>query len=310
MSDIQKNVSSNQDDGFDLDLNEILLVCWKQKISLMIITAIFAISSIIYSLYLPNIYISSSLLTPVQSQSQSSPADSSAFGSLASLAGVGFSSYSSKSGEIARETILSRDFFKHLMSFDGVLPNLLAVERYDQNSQSIKYDSTIYNAKEQSWVNDAPHYLDAYKIYRQIISCNLDRRTNFVTLSVTHISPVFASELVSLIIRELNLLQRERDLQESQSSLDYLYNQFDNAMDVDIKLSINQLIEGQIKTQMLAKVTTHYILQPIDEPFIPKEKSGPSRLRIVMIFTFIGLILGVVFITGRHLLKNSQTNRA
>jgi LPS O-antigen subunit length determinant protein (WzzB/FepE family) len=148
--------------------------------------------------------------------------------------------------------------------------------------------------------------LDAYKIYRQIINCNIDRRTNFVELSIAHKSPIFAEELVSLIVRELNLLQRERDMVESQSSLEYLYNQFDEVQDIDIKLSINQLIEGQLKTQMLAKVRTYYILQPIDMPYIPREKSSPSRSRIVVVATIFGLLAGVIFVVGRHFFFNSE----
>lgn len=299
----------NQDSKIndDIDIKEIFLVCWNQKILLSLITSIFAIGSIFYSLSLSNIYISSSLLSPAKGlQSESSSADSSTFGSLASLAGMGFSSYGSKSGEIARETILSRDFFKHLISFDSILPKLVASKSYDTNSGSIIFDTNLYDPVKKSWVAGEPHYLDAYKIYRQIVKCNLDRRTNFVELSIAHKSPIFAEELVSLIVREINLLQRERDILESQSSLEYLYEQFNNVMDIDIKLSINQLIEGQLKTQMLAKVRTHYILEPIDEPFIPKEKSSPSRLRIVVLATIVGLLAGIVFVVGRHFFFNSE----
>ena len=242
-------------------------------------------------------------------QSQSSSADSSAFGSLASLAGVGFSSYGSKSGEIARETILSRDFFQHIISFEGVLPKLMAAKKFDSASNAIVFDSAIYDPDSKTWTSGVPHYLDGYKIYSQIIRVNLDRRTNFVVLSATHISPIFAADLVSLILREINLLQRERDIVESQSSLEYLYEQFDNTMDIDIKLSINQMIEGQLKTQMLAKVRTHYILQPIDAAFIPRDKTSPSRLRIVIFTTVVGFFIGIILLVARHFFYPSQIRK-
>ena len=299
----------NQDDKIndDIDIKELFLICWDHKILISLITSIFAIASIFYSLSLSNIYISSTLLSPAKgTQSQSSPADSTAFGAAALLGGVGYTSYGSKSGEIARETILSRDFFKHLISFDGVLPKLYATKSFDSGSESITFNTNIYDPAKNSWTGGEPHYLDAYKIYRQIINCNIDRRTNFVELSIAHKSPIFAEELVSLIVRELNLLQRERDMVESQSSLEYLYNQFDEVQDIDIKLSINQLIEGQLKTQMLAKVRTYYILQPIDMPYIPREKSSPSRSRIVVVATIFGLLASVIFVVGRHFFFNSE----
>jgi uncharacterized protein involved in exopolysaccharide biosynthesis len=93
----------NQDDKIndDIDIKELFLICWDHKILISLITSIFAIASIFYSLSLSNIYISSTLLSPAKgTQSQSSPADSTAFGAAALLGGVGYTSYGSKSGEI------------------------------------------------------------------------------------------------------------------------------------------------------------------------------------------------------------------
>ena len=57
---------------------------------------------------------------------------------------------------------------------------------------------------------------------------------------------------------------------------------------------------------MLAKVRTYYILQPIDMPYIPREKSSPSRSRIVVVATIFGLLAGVIFVVGRHFFFNSE----
>jgi hypothetical protein len=42
---------------------------------------------------------------------------------------------------------------------------------------------------------------------------------------------------------------------------------------------------------MLARVKTNYIIEPLDSPFIPEERSSPQRTKIVIALTAVGFIL-------------------
>ena len=86
----------------------------------------------------------------------------------------------------------------------------------------IKYDEELYDPK-NGWVVKKPSYLDAMKMYNDIVSVSLNRKTQFLDVSVIHVSPKFAHDLLSLIIQETNSLQRNRDLQEAEITLGYLY---------------------------------------------------------------------------------------
>jgi LPS O-antigen subunit length determinant protein (WzzB/FepE family) len=68
----------------------------------------------------------------------------------------------------------------------------------------------------------------------------------------------------------------------------------------DVQLAVTQLIETQLKKQMMANVKRNYILQPIDSPFIPELRSSPQRTKIVISWTLLGLILSIMFVIGRH----------
>ena len=117
------------------------------------------------------------------------------------------------------EIIRSREFVKYLTKFEEVLPSLLAAKSYDQVSQKIIYDSESYNSLENVWlenkenINTIPTYLDAHIEYSKIVSVSKDLKTEgLISISVSHISPVFAKEFLDLIINEANSLKRDEDI--------------------------------------------------------------------------------------------------
>ena len=118
--------------------------------------------------------------------------------------------------------------------------------------------------------------------------------TGYMYLSVTHLSPKFAYELLNLIISEVNSLSRARDLQESKDSLNFLYNQLTETNQTEIKDSINQIIGSELRRQMLAEVKKNYLINPLDKPFIPEMKSSPNRARICILGTILGFFLSIL----------------
>jgi LPS O-antigen subunit length determinant protein (WzzB/FepE family) len=133
-----------------------------------------------------------------------------------------------------------------------------------------------------------------------MLSIEVDKLEGYVTMAIKHGSPVFAKDFLELIIQEVNNLSRTRDLNESKEALVYLYDQLDSVQQSDVQLAVTQLIETQLKKQMMANVKRNYILQPIDSPFIPELRSSPQRTKIVISWTLLGLILSIMFVIGRH----------
>ena len=280
-------------DEEELNIKEILEVIWSGRISILLISSIFLFSSIVYALTATHLWTSSSQLTVV-ADSNIGSSRSSAMSGLAGIAGISLSGSNAgpDRAEVALATIKSRDFLKHLIKFDNVLPNLMAIQEYNKNSKEIEYNKSKYSI-ESGWVVDKPSYLQAMKEYNNVVSVSVNKKTQFLSVSVTHQSPTFAYDLLSLIIENTNSLQRDRDLREAEITLGYLYEELEKTQDVDLRLSINQLIESQMKKKMLARVKTNYLLEPLDLPFIPEERTTPKRTQIVLIGSFIGLVLSL-----------------
>ena len=288
----------------EIDLRELFNVLWTAKKLIILITAIFAIGSVAYSLSLTNYYKSESLLI---ARSASETQGLSQFGGLAAMAGVNLPSSGDNKAAQTIELIKSRQFVKHLMTFDDILPSIMAAKTYNSASQELLFDQKLYDSETKTWKRKPkkngpiiPSYIEAHKAYKSMMSISQDKTTGFISINIEHISPLFAKELLELIIRESNELLRKKDMEESKQGLGYLTSELSKTPFVEIKGSINALIEVQLETQMLAQIHQDYILIEIEPPFIPEKKSKPSRALICVLGTMLGGMLSVLIVLIRH----------
>ena len=152
-----------------------------------------------------------------------------------------------------------------------------------------------------------PSYLEAYDVYMgSLISVSLDR-AGFISINIVHISPIFAKEFLELIIREANALIRNKDLEESSQALMYLKSELSKTSLVEIRESINTLIEAQLEIQMMANLNEDYILVEMEPPFIPEKNIKTNRSLIVILSTIFGGILGMMIVLVRHYLLGKDS---
>jgi uncharacterized protein involved in exopolysaccharide biosynthesis len=294
----------HHDDDDEINLRELINVLWAAKKAIILITAIFALGSVAYALSLTNYYKSESLLI---ARSASETQGLSGLGGLAAMAGVNLSSPGESKAAQMIELIKSRKFVKHLMTFDDILPSIMAAKSYDIASQELLFDKNLYDSETKIWKrkpNDngliIPSYLEVHQKYVGMMSISQDTRTGFISISTEHISPLFAKELLELIIRESNELLRKKDMEESKQGLEYLTSESSTTPFLEIKESINRLIETLLETKMLAQINQDYILIKIEPPFVPEKKSKPIRSLICIIGTILGGILSVMLVLVRH----------
>lgn len=280
----------------EFSLRDYIFSIWESR-NLILYSALFFFSLFgLYSFLLKDVYTSSSVLYIVEDQ------DAGGMGSLlnqysglASSAGVSLPTSSTSKTDIFLATIESKEFFTHLLSFEGVKENLFAAKKYDMENKKVIYDTNSFNPEDGTWITEEPDPLDSYYQFKEdgVMSVYYDDFDNMISISVTHISPDFAYYFCNLIIQEVNNLIRVRHLNESNSALEYLNKQYTLSPQKNIRESINQLVEAQMKIQMLANVRKDYMIRPLDKPFRPNEKSGPFRIKIIALGFLLGLFFGV-----------------
>jgi hypothetical protein len=167
----QKEISSSNLGLSDNEINikELFGVIWEGKKFIIIVTFTFAILSVVYSLSLTDHYRSDAILSSVKSQDSGMLSQ---YSGLASLAGVNLPSSGGDPVIEIIEKIKSREFVKHLLTFENVLPSIMAAKSYNSTSKEINFDPKIYNEKSKTWVREptknrgvSPTYLEAHKTY-------------------------------------------------------------------------------------------------------------------------------------------------
>ena len=304
MSAIEEN-RDNQLVEDEIDLRQIFDVVWQSKFLIIFITTLIALSSIYYALSLSNYYTSESVLVSRDSENTNSLSQLSGLASFAGIGGLGGQGNDSAFKVI--EIIQSREFVKHLLTFEDVLPSLIAPNEYDSDSQRLIFDTEMYAEDTKSWIRKTdnnqstePTYLEAHRAYLEMLTITQDKLTRFINIKFEHISPVFAQQFLSLIIKEANNLNREIDIDKSAKALNYLKSELSKTSLIEIKNSINQLIEAQLETQMMASIHEEYSLITLEPPFIPDKRSRPTRSMIVIFSTLAGGLFSVIFVLLRH----------
>ena len=286
----------------EVDLRELISVVWKEKIAIIVATGVVALSSIFISLSLTNYYTSEAVV--IARDQQDTPL--SEFSGLASLAGVNLDNAGSSLFKMMA-IIESREFVKHLITFDDVLPSIMAAKSYDASSQELYFDPEVYDSETKTWTREVPvnralepSYLEAHKEYLEMISMVKDKITGHISIGVEHVSPVFAKEFLTLIIQEANNLNRDIDIESSSKALTYLTAELSQTPQLEVKKSISKLIEHQFETRMMASIHDDYVLIPLEPPFIPERKSGPIRSLIVILSTLVACLVSVMTVLIRH----------
>ena len=201
------------------DLIEVLL---NKKLFIVSLTSLTTLLLVAYIVFLPNYFTSSALLKVSFPDNNQSSSGLSAYAGLASLAGVSLPTASEDKGMVAIEKIRSRSFLEHLISFEGVLENIVAAKYYDFDNKKVIFDNDIYDDKNKSWIGSKPSYLEAFEFYEEYMNISQNKATGFISLSYEHVSPQFAYDFITLILREINLLMKAKDIKESSDSLAYL----------------------------------------------------------------------------------------
>lgn len=302
----------------EIDLRELWDVIWQGKWIIIAVTAVFAVASVVYALTLPNIYQSEALLAPSEESQGGGLAEMAGqLGGLASLAGIDLGSGGGNNKiPIAMAVLKSRQFVADFVETHAILPELMAVEGWDRNANTLIFDTDLYDATQGKWVREVdppktpkPSAWEAYKAFMDILTISQESETGFVTIAVEHYSPYIAEHWVKLLVEEVNQVMKEQDVSEAQRSIDFLHQQLARVALAEMRTVFYQLIEEQTKTIMLAEVRDEYIFSTIDPAVVAEEKDKPKRALICVLGVMLGGMLAVMFVLIRHFLRAGAGNR-
>lgn len=271
-----------------MSLLELWRVLWQEKWLVVMITAVFVVVSITYSLTATKWYRAEVLMAP--SEGRSTQVLPGALAGLASIAGVNVGGGDSAQ---ALAVMQSRDFTREFIEDQKLLPVLYA--------DSLDHETGGWKAAtEPPDIRDAIAYFD-----RSVRRISQDRTTRLVTLTIEWKDPKAAAEWANLLIKRLNARMRERALVEAQANVDYLQEQLSKTSVVALQQSIGRLIEIELQKLMLARGNEEFAFRVIDEAQVPKSRSRPRRTLIVALSAVAGGMLGAFLALIRNAIRRA-----
>ena len=301
----------------EIDLLELWQVIWDGKWLIIAITAVFAVGSVIYALWLPDTYRTEVLLAPVAEENGGGGlgAQLGQFGGLASLAGInidaaGGNQVTMKSRALA--IIQSRFFISEFVEQHNLLVPLMGSIPGEETG-TIEIDPELYDESNGQWVrepspagNVIPSDQEVYEEFSEILSITEEETTGLVTIALEWYEPRLLKQWLDLLVIDLNNYMREQDALESQRAIDYLNEQLQETSLVEMRNVFFNLIEQQTQQVMLADSREEYALDVIDPAVVPETKSAPRRALICILITLLGVILSVLIVLLRHYLFRKE----
>lgn len=295
------------DEEGDINPYSIAHYLWNKR-PLLISVGIIAF---IFSFYISNFvleknYTAESILTPVESKRGASGMSGSQIGNMIGLSLGG--AVGVNNAQIAIETLRSKDFFKRISEkYDDLIVKLVAVNGFNNNVEN--YDSDIYDYERSAWISK-PSFQSAWSKYNRAIDTVYSwERGGFLTVKFTHNSPLVASEILNIMIKEVNLVKRDRDVLLADKSLEYLLRNSSTITNADLKRATSELMQNQLKIKMFADISPYYLIEPLDSVYTPESPSSPNTPIVTLVITSIILFSFIAFMTIK-LVVSELRNRA
>ena len=110
---------------------------------------------------------------------------------------------------------------------------------------------------------------------------------------MTWSDPELAAKWANDMVASANARLREKAIEESQRSIEYLKREGEKTNVVAVQEAIGKLTEEQVKSVMLANVRDEYAFKVIDPAVMPEYRDIVRPRRALMLA--LGLVMGSLF---------------
>ena len=311
---MQKDVQNNPQYDDVIDLRELISVLLDGRKKIIAITLIFAITSVIYSLSLPNQYKAEVLLAPAQSSSGGLSGALGELGGLASLAGVNMDNAESDESLIAQEIMKSWGFIEGFIQANELSVEVIAAEGWTKGSNKLKIDNDLYDLENEQWLIEdedtnefrPPTSWELFEAFSERLAVSEDKKSGLVSVSFEYYSPLIAKQWLDMYVKAINSHMQQRQVVKVDNNINYLEDQIERTSLAEMREVFFTLIEEQTKNKMIAAASPEYALVVVGPSMVPEIKSQPQRAYICILGTLLGGILSVLIVFITHYVSKSD----
>ena len=306
------NLSANEFED-EIDLRELFDALWSGKIKIIVITAVFAVASVIYALSVPNQYKATTVLAPAQSDGGALSSALGGLGGFASLAGVSIGGGKSSESQIAQQIMKSWSFVDSFIADNDLAVEVYAAEGWSKGSGDLQINQNVYDSESGDWlIEDSdgnitpPTSWELFKVFSGMLSVSEDKKSGLVSVSMEYYSPEVAKEWLDRYVSAINEHMQSRQIAKVSNNIDYLEAQIDKTSIAEMREVFYTIIEEQTKNKMVAEASPDYAFVAVSPSMLPEEISQPNRSMICIVGTLLGGMLAVLLVLVDHYVRGSH----
>ena len=281
--------------GQDISLRELWTIVWRGKWIVIVMTAAFAVGSVVFALASEEWYRAETVLAPADERS--APALGAQLGGLAALAGVRVGG-----GDTAQAiaTLRSRELAREFIESRGLVSVFFA-DQWDEG--------------QGAWIGDDPERWPDVRngikyFHDNVVKFDQDRQTGLVTLAIEWKDPELAAIWATDLVERANETLRVRALREAETNVAFLQAELSKTSLLTLQQSIGRLLESELQKLMLARGNEEFAFKVIDAASPPRDRVRPQRALIAVAGTIAGGVLAVFLVFLLHALRNPRTRPA
>ena len=311
---MENNAQMNDQYDDEIDLRELFMVLWAGKIKIIVITAVFAVASVVYALSVPNQYKATALLAPAQSSGGGLSGALGQLGGLASLAGVSIGGGESSEAQIAQEIMKSWNFIEGFIADNDLAVEVYAAGGWSKGSNTLKIDNDVYDVEKNEWLIEdddtgelrPPSSWKLFDKFSEQLAVSEDKKSGLVSVSIEYYSPQIAKQWLDMYVSAVNAHMQKRKVAEVTNNINYLQAQIEKTSIAEMREVFYTIIEEQTKNKMVAEASPEYAFVAVSPSMVPEEKSQPKRALICILGTLLGGMLSVLLVLIMHYTKKSD----
>jgi uncharacterized protein involved in exopolysaccharide biosynthesis len=262
-----------------VSVKELASILWRSKVFIVVMTLLVGAAAVAGGLLIPKKYEGSVLLSPVTEESGGNGrlGAVSALMSQFGFAGLGGGAGGAKRAE-SLALLQSQALTEQYIQDNNLLPVLFA-KKWD--AQAGRWNVTDPDKIPDLW--------DGNRAFGKIRQVADDAKTGLVKLSITWTDPKTAAKWANDLVKLTNEQSRARALSEAQRNIAYLNEQAAKTTESELRQAIYQLLEVEMKQEMLARGNYQYALRVIDPAKVPRRPTTPG----VLVWALAGLAGGI-----------------
>ncbi|MDO8739482.1 Wzz/FepE/Etk N-terminal domain-containing protein [Candidatus Deferrimicrobium sp.] len=279
----------------EIDLGKYLAILRKEWWKIALFSLVVGAITMVVMLRSPNIYTSTTIITPAGDEGKQNPA-------LGSLASFGISVGGPSKVEDLDTLFKSNDL------------TVRVFRKYNPWSYILAGNSDpVTGSPRSSWTNGLtgkgkepkpPGDWDAIRGAKARMKVSTNKRAGTLSLSFDSTSAEGSAAMLKYYLEEGKNRLQEEALERSARNKKFIQEQISRTVDALTRDRLYTLYGQEVEREMLAHNREQFGFRVIDSPRVPDQKSRPSRSRTIVTMTTLSFIVACLFFAYRGRNRN------